>query len=131
MGRPLKRKRVFVSFDYDKDKALKNMLVGQSRYPNSPFSIADYSLKEAAPERNWKTKAKEKIKNVDVVIVVAGKHTHKSPGVKAEVRMAKKAGIPIVQIRGRKTGETKGVSGAGRVKDWTWSNLKKGIHKRS
>jgi hypothetical protein len=131
MSGNLKRKRVFVSFDYDKDKYLKDMLVGQARNPESPFVIADHSLKEAAPERNWKSKAKQKIENVDAVIVIAGKNTHKAAGVRAEVRMAKKAGVPIMQIRGRKNAEIKGVKGAGRVNNWTWKNLNRGIHKKS
>lgn len=34
-------KRVFISFDYDHDARLKDLLVGQSQYPDNPFSIAD------------------------------------------------------------------------------------------
>ena len=32
-------KRAFISFDYDNDKDLRNALVGQAKYPNSPFEI--------------------------------------------------------------------------------------------
>ena len=123
-----KRKRVFISFDYDNDKNLKDMLAGQAKHPDSPFVISDWSLKEAAPQAGWKKEAKNKIENVDVMIVIAGKDTHKASGVRAEVRMAKKAGVPIVQIRGQKDADVTGVSGAGRVKNWTWANLKKTIH---
>ncbi len=34
-------KRVFISFDFDNDEALKNLIVGQSRLPDSPFEIFD------------------------------------------------------------------------------------------
>ena len=54
------RRRVFVSFDFDNDDELKHALIGQSRYPNSPFDVYDWSLKEAAPERNWKQKARQR-----------------------------------------------------------------------
>ena len=42
------KKRVFVSFDFDNDKPLKEFIVGQSRLSDSPFEIVDLSLKEAA-----------------------------------------------------------------------------------
>ena len=46
------KKPVFVSFDFDNDKNLKELLVGQSRNDDSPFEVIDHSLKEAAPERD-------------------------------------------------------------------------------
>jgi len=33
--------RVFISFDFDNDKALKDFLVGQSKNTDSPFEISD------------------------------------------------------------------------------------------
>ena len=39
-------KRAFISFDYDHDEDLRNLLVGQARNPDSPFQIADWSAKE-------------------------------------------------------------------------------------
>ena len=46
-------KKVFVSFDFDNDKALKEFIIGQSKLPDSPFEVADWSMKEAAPQRSW------------------------------------------------------------------------------
>ncbi len=71
-----KGKRIFVSFDYDKDKNKKNLLVAQSKNKRTPFKITDYSLKEAAPDKKWESKARYKIKRSKKVIVVLG--THKS-----------------------------------------------------
>jgi len=51
------RKRVFVSFDFDNDKNLKDFIIGQSKLPDSPFEVVDTSMKEAAPERDWLSKA--------------------------------------------------------------------------
>ena len=45
--------RVFFSFDFDNDLALKNLMKGQLKLPGSPFEAADWSMKEAAPQRNW------------------------------------------------------------------------------
>ena len=35
----------FISFDYDHDDDLRIMLVGQSKNRDTPFSIADWSVK--------------------------------------------------------------------------------------
>ena len=64
--------RVFVSFDFDNDKALKDLIVGQARLPDSPFEVADYSLKEAQPERAWQTQARAAISRSQVFIVMLG-----------------------------------------------------------
>ena len=40
---------VFVSFDYDHDARLKDLLIGQARLPDSPFEVADWSVKTASP----------------------------------------------------------------------------------
>lgn len=39
------KKHVFVSFDFDNDKILKEFVIGQSRNPDSPFEVIDHSLK--------------------------------------------------------------------------------------
>jgi hypothetical protein len=41
-----KKLRAFISFDYDHDVDLKTMLVGQARHADTPFEIADWSVKE-------------------------------------------------------------------------------------
>jgi hypothetical protein len=38
--------KVFISFDYDHDVDLKNLLVGQAKNEDSPFEITDMSVKE-------------------------------------------------------------------------------------
>lgn len=53
------KKRVFISFDYDHDSDLKNLLVGQARNEDSPFEIADWSVKEEL-SGDWKQKVREK-----------------------------------------------------------------------
>lgn len=55
-------KRAFISFDYDHDAGIKRLLVGQSLNPDSPFAIADFSIKEASP--TWKQDARSRIKKV-------------------------------------------------------------------
>lgn len=120
-----KKKRVYVSFDYDRDKGLKGFIQGQASNPETPFQIVDWSLKEAAPERNWKKKARERIKRSDLVMVVAGPKTRSAPGVRDEVTMAREEGVPVVQMIGYKKKKCPRVANAGRRYRWTYENLKK------
>lgn len=119
------KKRVFVSFDFDNDKKLKDFIIGQSQLPDSPFEVVDCSMKEAAPQANWPTVAEGKIKSADIVVVMVGPDTHRAPGVLKEVKMARDSGTRIVQIIGYKDGNYTAVPDAGRLYSWSWDNLKK------
>jgi hypothetical protein len=118
--------RVFVSFDYDHDGDLKTMLVGQARSPDSPFEVADWSIKEASPD--WKTNARRRIRAVDQVIVICGQYTDTATGVNVEVKIAQDERIPYFLLWGR-NGKTCCKPTAARSTDtiynWTWPNLKK------
>jgi hypothetical protein len=118
--------RVYISFDYDNDLDLKNALVGQSRLPDSPFEIADWSIKE--PSSDWKQKARERIRRVDVVAVICGHHTDTAVGVNEEIRIARDEGKPYFLLAGRAAGTSKKPTAAlpsDKIYDWTWDNLKK------
>ncbi len=117
--------KVFVSFDFDNDKKLKDFIIGQSRLADSPFEITDHSLKEAAPEHNWEAKAGTAIARSDIVLVMVGPHTYRAQGVLKEIRMARARNKKIVQIIGYKDGNYTAVPDAGRLYSWNWDNLKK------
>jgi len=119
------KKRVFVSFDFDNDKRLKDFIIGQSRMQDSPFEVIDNSLKEAAPERDWETKANSAIKRSDIVVVMVGPQTYRAQGVLKEIKMARAAGKRVVQVIGYKDGNYTAVQGAGQLYRWNWENLKK------
>lgn len=118
------KKRVFVSFDFENDRALKDFIIGQSKHADSPFEIIDHSLREAAPEKDWEKKAAAAISRAEIVLVMVGSKTHKAQGVLKEVAMARKAGVKIVQIIGYKEENYTPVPGAGRLYAWNWENLK-------
>lgn len=121
------KKKVFISFDYDHDVALKNLLVGQSKNPDSPFELADWSIKEAISE-DWKAKARQRIRAVDVVIVICGEHTHTATGVSAEVLIAQDEKVPYFLLRGysnKTCTKPKAAKSTDKIYDWTWDNLKK------
>ncbi len=119
-------KRVFVSFDFDNDKELKEFIIGQAKNPDSPFEVADFSLKEAAPERDWLAKARRAITRSDVFIIMLGSKTRFASGVKKEVKIANDLNKKRFQIIGRRHGtENWRVINGGRVYRWNWKNLKK------
>ncbi len=117
--------KVFVSFDFDNDKTLKEFIIGQSKNSDSPFEVADWSMKEAAPQRDWQDEAESRIKRSDLVLVMVGPETHKAPGVLKEVEMARRNNIRIVQVIGYKDGNYTAVPNAGRLYSWNWDNFKK------
>ena len=118
------KKPVFVSFDFDNDRALKEFIIGQSRLADSPFEVIDHSLKEAAPERDWEAKARTAIARAEIVLVMVGPETYRAPGVLKEVQMARDLGKRIVQVIGYKDGDYTAVPNAGRLYRWNRENLK-------
>lgn len=119
------KKRLFVSFDFDNDKILKDFIIGQSKLPDSPFEVFDTSMKEAAPEKEWLDRAETKIKGSDIVLVMVGPKTYKAPGVLKEISLDRKWNKPIAQVIGYKEGNYTPVPDAGRLYAWNWDNLKK------
>lgn len=121
----MSKKRVFISFDFDNDKVLKDFIIGQSKLTDSPFEVIDHSLKEAAPERDWEEKARRAINRSQIVLVMVGSNTYRASGVLKEIKMARDQEIKIVQIIGYKDGNYTPVPNAGRLYSWNWENLKK------
>jgi hypothetical protein len=119
-----KRKvRVFLSFDFDNDRSLRDLMLGQAKHPEAPFEVINHSLMEAAPEPLWESKATAAINRADLVVVLLGRKTNRAQGVLKEVQMARTAGVPIVQIIGYRHREYSPVPRAGRVYAWSQSNL--------
>jgi hypothetical protein len=121
------KSRVFTSFDFDHDEDLRNLLVGQSKHPDSPFELSDWSLKEPL-SGDWKAKIRDRIRRVDQVIVLCGQHTSSAIGVSAELAIAQEERKPYFLLAGRngKANAKPTAAGPGdKMYDWTWDNLKK------
>ena len=119
-------RRIFISFDYDHDSDLKTLLVGQSRLGDSPFEIADWSVKEELLG-NWQKEAKEKIGQVGLVIVLCGEHTDTATGVQYELEAAQELGKEyfLLWARSEKTCvKPKSAKSSDKMYKWTWDNLK-------
>ena len=119
----MSRSRVFISFDYDCDAELKDALVGQARMDDSPFEIADHSIKEESP--TWQAEARARIQRAEQVIVICGTQTHRASGVTEEIRIAKSENRPYFLLAGR-ADHSRHPHGAesDTMYQWTWPNLK-------
>jgi len=117
------KSKVFLSFDYDNDKKLKGSFISQAKHPDSPFSIADFSLEETQPENKWLSKAQSAISRSDTFIILLGQNTYNSPGVLKELKIAKGLSKKCFQLmpQGKKYTPLKN---AGEVKSWKWKNLR-------
>ncbi len=116
----------FISFDFDHDEDLRNALVGQARLEDSPFDIADWSLKESLPG-DWKAKVRTRIRRTEVTIVICGRYTHTATGVAAELSLVQEERLPYFLLWGRNgVACTKPTSARGedKIYEWTWPNLK-------
>lgn len=120
------KKRVFISYDYDHDAFLKEAIVGQAKLPDSPFELADWSVK-AHIDGDWKSKVVTRIRSVDVVAVICGLNTNTAAGVSAELKIAQLEGKPYFLLAGYKDKNNVRPTAAlatDKMYDWTWPNLK-------
>lgn len=120
------KKRVFISFDYDHDEILKTFLVGQSKLEDSPFELADWSIKEPITG-DWIAKARTRIRSVDVVAVLCGEHTDTAVGVSAEVTVAQEENKPYFLLSGyadKNCVKPRAAKNTDKMYKWTWENLK-------
>lgn len=119
------KKKVFVSFDFDNDKTLKEFIIGQSKLEDSPFEVTDLSLKEAVAEQDWLEKARRAISKSDVFMIMLGSKTRFASGVLKEVKIANELEKTKFQIFHKGGTEDWAVPNAGRAYLWDWGNLKK------
>lgn len=89
--------KIFVSFEFDKDASLKNAFFEQAK-TLSPHRLVNSSLNEAYPDQQWKDRARSTIRQCDIVIVLVGQDTHNAPGVKEEVKIARRLKKPVFQV---------------------------------
>ncbi len=118
--------RAFISFDYDHDLDLKNLLVGQAINPDSPFKISDWSVKDPMIG-DWKDKVRSKIKKCGIMIVLCGENTYSATGVSVELKIAQEESIQYFLLWGRNGKQCfkpKSAKDSDKIYKWTWDNLK-------
>lgn len=119
-------KRTFISFDFDHDEDLRNLLVGQAKNSDTPFNIQDFSVKEPMTG-DWREKVRTRIRRTDLTIVICGEWTHTAAGVSAELSITREEAKPYFLLWGRSgkacTKPTSALS-TDKIYEWTWENLK-------
>lgn len=116
----------FISFDFDHDEDLRNLLVGQAKNSDTPFSIADQSVKEPLTG-DWKAKVRARIRRTSVVIVICGEYTASAQGVGEEIKIAIEESKPYFLLWGRKEKAAQKPPNAqpgDKIYTWSWENLK-------
>jgi len=120
------KKRAFISFDIDNDEGTKILLAGQAKYPDTPFDFKDNSVKEHLTG-DWEQKVRNRMDNIDIVIVLCGTKTHTATGVATELSIAKEINKPyflLAAYADKHCTKPTSVSSSDKVYKWTWDNLK-------
>ena len=112
---------IFVSFEFNKEIELKENFYRQAR-EHCSYNIRNCSLNEAYPDERWKNKAREAIRECDVVVVLIGQDTHNAQGVIVETDIARSLNKPTIQIRPQR----RPYSGLTRLEKpitWKWKDI--------
>ena len=112
---------IFVSFEFGKDHELQNNFYRQAE-EETDHKIRDCSLHESYPDDTWKDKARNAIRECDVVVVLIGQNTHNAEGVKVEMDMARSFNKPVIQVRP----QGRPHKGLTRIKEpipWKWKTI--------
>jgi hypothetical protein len=111
---------VFVSFDIDHDNDCKERLEREVMPAASHFVIDDWSIREVALD--WRTKARKRIENIDLLLVICGEHAETAANVNDEVELAREAGVPYLLIGGRDSHSQKPKTATERDRILEWNS---------
>lgn len=119
--------RAFLSFDFDNNETEKNLFSGQAKSNSpTPFTVEDWSSKEALPETEWEAAISAKLNSCHLMIVLVGQSMSTASGVAAEIEMAKDLDVPFfgVYVGGADSNSTLPAGLArNRTIAWTWDGV--------
>ena len=113
---------IFVSFEFERDNNLKNSFYDQARQ-QTQHRVRNCSLNNAYPDDAWKNRARQAIRECDIVLVLVGQDTHNAPGVLVETDMARSLNKPTIQVLSEKA-RLNNYSGVPHLEDripWKWN----------
>lgn len=119
----------FISFAAE-DANIRDLLVGQSKHPESPWRLRDRSLHEPFSSA-WKTQTRQIIEDSDVVIMLVSPTTHLAEGAIWEVDCAIANEVPVfgLQISKHDKGRRPSCLDGQRVIEWTQVGLAREIRR--
>lgn len=118
--------RAFISFDFDHDEKQRMLFAGQSRNSRTPFSVQNWSSKEAVPQRTWEETIEDKIGRCNLAIVLVGRFMASAGGVTKEIAMASRREVPVFGVYVDGAGMASNLPAGlprGRVIPWTWPGV--------
>jgi hypothetical protein len=117
--------RLFACFDPRHDADLHARFAKQCVDTGAAFDVVDWSRSEE-PHAGWEEKLRDRIGEVDAVVVICGEHTIAASNVSREVSIAQEQGKPYVLLWGRRSVACTKPNGA-RPEDhfytWIWDVL--------
>jgi hypothetical protein len=119
--------RGFISFDFDHDEEQKNLFAGQCRKDSpTPFTVQDWSSKQALPEREWEALIRQKIGQCNMMIVLVSPTAYYASGIAKEIVMAGSQNVPTFGVyikgAGAATALPSGLA-RNRVVSWSWPEI--------
>ena len=96
------KKQIFISYDYDNDRAYKNILKAWDANGTFDFSFDDHSADisiDSTDASAIKRAISAKINAATYFLCIVGKETHKSDWVKWEIEKAIELGKKIVAVK--------------------------------
>jgi hypothetical protein len=120
------KRKVFVSFDYERDRPYKDFFINQSRKPDATWFSSD-SSDPYPTDLEWVANTTRRIKQAEAMVVLLGPTTFKSPGVLKEVTIAQILKKFVSQIIPYGAGMPHVIPNVGRVIRWDWDNVKRAI----
>ncbi len=127
------KKRVFISFDYEKDKHYKNLLTAWDKNGLFDFKFYDGSVKvpvnstDAGPIRRV---ISQRIDDCTRLLCIVGEETHKSDWVAWEIDKAKEKNKKLIAVKTAKGNTTPAAlynAGAKWALSFTFESIKKAI----
>jgi hypothetical protein len=123
--------RAFISFDFDNNKNEKELFAGQAKNSRTPFEIEDWASKESLPQAQWEQLINEKIAKCHFAVVLVGRTSWSSLGVKKEIKMAQSNNVPFFGVyvdgAGELTSLPEGMQ-RNRIITWNWDDIANAIN---
>ena len=121
------KRRVFVSFNPERDRPLRDFFVNQGRKSDATWSVVRWSDPYDDENSMWATTTTGRIKQCDMVVVLLGPTTFMSKGVLKEITIAEIVGKNVVQVIVPGAGSPHFIPNAGRVVHWEWDTVKRAM----
>lgn len=95
------RKKIFVSYDYDNDRRYRFLLSAWDANKTFAFTFDDHStpLINSTSAGRIKAAITQKMRNADFLLVIVGRHTHRSKWVAWEINTAKQLRLKLIAVK--------------------------------